>query len=556
MKKRKGFLLVGVLFAFLLLLIIVPVMVKWVQDDTRLSVKDQKSSLAFGLAEAAVDRGFWKVKGSTATFAQAMAGTQLAGYNFDVSYRDIPGGSYRIKISSGPGEDEITVYGEGKDLLSKETRAIKAIYLNTSVPGPMLSGSSITVNSDSSVHWGPIMSVRDITGPSTAVHYPRKLSRQVVKAPSGASYSYDINGMDPPNTDSKEWWSNYNVPDLPVFDFDTMRSSAAATSTLNCQDGSSTTYTTNNVLTGYTPSPATCTGSANATCACPRVGGVRTFGCAPATCSGSCSGSTPSKATCSYSTTVNCSCNGSGTFNCSGACSGSCTANYTTSITTTVITPYMRCCHSDAYGIITCDYGDIDADYTGIVTNLFNQTNGYDQPARRDMDYTWFWDHNSTWKGYTGIKGTVIIRGSLETSSGGDDRYCRSNTTTNTLPANPGCVLKVPAMAWKEYQYPVSNWPARISASSNSATYVLGSNSVESGDSGGDLGVYGFLYIGQDAKLFGAADVYGSMWVGGSIAAGGNNMTFYNANLKVPTLNVVLQKESWIETKPSSQSWP
>ena len=41
MKKRDGFLLVGVMLLFLFLLIIVPVMLKWVQDDTKISVKDQ-----------------------------------------------------------------------------------------------------------------------------------------------------------------------------------------------------------------------------------------------------------------------------------------------------------------------------------------------------------------------------------------------------------------------------------------------------------------------------------------------------------------------------------
>ena len=130
MENRKGFILPAVILVFVLLMIIVPVMVMWVQHDTKLSVKDQKASVAFNLAEAAVDRGYWKVKSSTATFGDVMAGVPLAGYNFDASYGDVSGGSYRIYVSSGPGQHELTIIGEGKDRSSNEVRAVKAVFSN------------------------------------------------------------------------------------------------------------------------------------------------------------------------------------------------------------------------------------------------------------------------------------------------------------------------------------------------------------------------------------------------------------------------------------------
>jgi hypothetical protein len=228
MKNRKGFILPTVVLVFVFLMIIIPVMVKWVQEDTRISTKDQRSSLAFNLAEAAVDRGYWKVKSSTGTFYGVMAGAALAGYNFDAVYSDISGGTYRVSVSSGPGAYQITVLGEGRDLNRGETRALKVVYQNASVPGAVIAGGMFSAFGASTVHWGPVMAMNDITvtGAALNVHHPRKLSKQVVRP-------YD-SSLSPPNTDGLEWWSDYDVPELPQFDFATMRASAAATGTLNC----------------------------------------------------------------------------------------------------------------------------------------------------------------------------------------------------------------------------------------------------------------------------------------------------------------------------------
>ena len=518
MKKRRGFVLAGVVIILLFLLIVVPVMVRWVQDDTKISVKDQKSGMAFNLAEAAVERGYWKVKSSTGTFADVSLGTALSGYNFDATYADIPGGSYRVKIVSGPDLDQITIYGEGRDSGNKETRAIKAIYTNTSVPGAILSAGKLSANdADSVVHWGPIMAKGNIELVTGYPHYPRKLSMQTVKP---LDTTDDTN---PPNTDSLEWWSNYNVPDLPIFDFVTMRSSAAATNTLNCQD----VYTTYSsyISTTYAPSPASCTyvkSGATKTCTC--------------------------------------TCGTSGTPSCVGKCSCGCNATYTTMFTThTLTTPVMRCCNA-AVGSDTCNY-------TGkgnepICTNC-TLSDIYLQTAFRDKDYTWFWDNNATWGGYTGVRGTIIVKGDLSVNTAGyDDRYCRSATdlTTMSLPANPGCTVPVPPNAWREYQkfdtVAADEYPGDLGLRSSALTYKIGTSHTESSGSGGDLGVYGFLYVGGDFARAGASDVYGSMWVVGDVSGTGNTMVFYNSKLKLPTLNVVLTKESWQEQQPSAQAWP
>ena len=535
MKNRKGFILVGVLFAFLFLMLVVPVMVKWIQNDTKISVKDQKASQAFSLAEAAVDRGYWKVKSSTNTFAQVSLGVPFSGYNYDAIYHDINGGSYRIKITSGPGVDQVTIYGEGRGLDGSETRAIQAVYTNTSVPGAILSAGTLNAANGSVVHWGPMMSKGDMTVTVLATadtHFPRKLSMGVV-------HPFD-NSTDLPNTDSLEWWSNYNVPELPIFDFTTMKASAAATNTLDCKDGM-------RVCTG---TGCTDPGS-NCACAANHWDGS---GCVDSGSNCSCTGSGATKKCtgtgCTGPAGVNC-------VNTPNTCTGSgCGVTRTNCV---CVNP-RQCCRSATYGgPIDCYNTGADVPCTDCIINDM-----YDQIPDRDMDYTWFWRNNVTWQGYTGTKGTIVVQGNLLISSypttGYDDRYCRGGSGQN--PGNSRCTVSVPPNAWREYQKFDTNatneYPGDLGKSSNTLTYTIGTNADENALSGGDLGVYGFLYVKGNFGRYGASDIYGSMWVEGNVfsGVGDNTMVFYNSKLKVPTLNVVLTQDSWQEIKPSALAWP
>lgn len=237
--NKKGQILAGVVMIAAVLLILVPAMVYWVQNDMRASVKDRKSTAAFNLAEAGIDRAYWKLKSSTSTWASARAGLPLAGYAFDTSYTDVPGGVYRVSITSGPLAEQVTVVSEGRDSLRQQTRALQVQYTNLAIPGAIISGAGIAEAGTSIAHWGPMMAMNNISLSGTAAtrYFPRKLSKQVVTGTGGNPR--DTNGLTPPNTDNLEWWSSYDVPELPVFDFAALRASAAATGTLNC-NGSAT----------------------------------------------------------------------------------------------------------------------------------------------------------------------------------------------------------------------------------------------------------------------------------------------------------------------------
>lgn len=251
--NEKGQVLPIVLGVMVVLLILLPALVRWVQNESRWTVKEQKRVTAFNLAEAGIDRGAWKLKSSTSTWAGVAAGAALAGYNFDATYADIAGGSYRIRLSSGPGSGQATITAEGRDSATQEVRAVQAVYQNTAIPGSLITGGVLTYAGAFEAHWGPALAQNNIviSGNAATEYFPRKFSRQVVSGTVGQPR--DTNGLTPPNTDNVEWWSAYDVPELPILDFTTLRSSAVANGTLNYYNVNAS--STGHTLTGYPAGP-------------------------------------------------------------------------------------------------------------------------------------------------------------------------------------------------------------------------------------------------------------------------------------------------------------
>lgn len=476
---RKGFILPILVGVVLVFLIMIPAIVRWVSTDTKQSIREERKSKALYLAEAAVERGYWKVKSSTITFGRVMKGEVLTGYNFDVTYTDIPGGSYRIKISS-EGEREVVIVGEGRDYSNNEVRAIRVRYKNQTIPGAMLSGSRINPSGATTIHWGPILSHGDINLSAGAqnVYFPRKFSRQLVKPRD--------HSLDPPNTDNLEWWSAYDVPELPMFDFAAIRSSAAANGTLNC-------------------------------------GGFNNY----------------IKPSSSNNYRLTCNCTGN----------------------------YSNCCADKN----ACRVENIYAD------------------RRYNQGLFWYWDEGKTvYLKHTGIKGSIFVRGNLTIE--GDDCYgpwykvdgydayggyhlCGKGPPNEN---GPGALfVDVPKDAWMEYRKidtsAPNQYPGDLGLSSSSLVYQIGACNrdyyyqcgyscevaCERGATGDDIGLYGFLYVGGNLQINGAFDIYGAIWVVGDINTGsGNNVSvFFNENLDLPTLNVILIRKSWEEIRPSPVPW-
>lgn len=220
MKNKKGQVLIGVLALLVMLAIIIPTMVKYVQHETKWSVKQEQNTNAFQLAEAAVDRGYQKIAESTSTWKAIQNGTVQTGFNFDTVYSDIEGGTYAIRLSSGPNSGEATILTVGRDKMKRETRALKVVYSKGGVDSAMYA-SGISISGGVVINWGPMKSRVNITlGGASDVEYPRKFAVGSITGYTGSC------------TDTVENWA-YNcspgVPPPPTIDLEGYKATAQAT---------------------------------------------------------------------------------------------------------------------------------------------------------------------------------------------------------------------------------------------------------------------------------------------------------------------------------------
>jgi len=211
MKTERGQILVGVIVVMVVLAVIIPAMVLYVQNEARWSMKQQRNMSAFELADAAIDRGFRKISGSTTTWGDLQNGIVPVGYNFDTAYADLGSGTYAVSITSGPQSQQATIIGVGRDGGKKEVRAIKAVYANSPLSNTAVrAGSGVTIDgTNTTVHWGAIISGKSITDPKP---FPQKWSAGAVNGSPNDGFN-----CDKPNC----WeWHSYQtqLPPAPKFD--------------------------------------------------------------------------------------------------------------------------------------------------------------------------------------------------------------------------------------------------------------------------------------------------------------------------------------------------
>ncbi len=227
MKNRNGQMLVGVLALLVVLLIVVPTMVRYVQNEAKWSVKQGQNTNAFQLAEAAVDRGYQKIAESTSTWQAIQDGTVLTGFNFDTVYSDITGGTYTISITSGPDSGDVTITTVGRDKMKRETRALKVVYSKATMDSAMYA-NGISIAGSVLVDWGSLKSRGSMNLTGSPPHYPRKYAIGSITGWNTIS----------PCTDSIEFWA-YNcspgVPPPPAIALNSYRAIAKAT---KCPTGS------------------------------------------------------------------------------------------------------------------------------------------------------------------------------------------------------------------------------------------------------------------------------------------------------------------------------
>jgi Tfp pilus assembly protein PilX len=218
MKKEKGQMVLVMLMLTVVIAIIIPALVYYVQQETRGTVKETKSTRAFHLAEAAMDRAVYKLNESIDTWNNAYQGIAIAGYDGQTVYSDMAGGVYKIKFSSGPGQYYVTVVTSGKDANTNECRTLQCVfYRGLSVEGGLTS-THISANGSADVHWDSIMSQTslELKGSVSGKKYPRKYARGYIspRYTSGPLPKYGSLA----DEDLAEWHAGYDVPDLPSID--------------------------------------------------------------------------------------------------------------------------------------------------------------------------------------------------------------------------------------------------------------------------------------------------------------------------------------------------
>lgn len=204
-RTPSGQILVGAVLMLMALLILVPAMVLYVRYESNWTVKEARTTSAFHLAEAATERGYWRISQSTIP-------TQIipiAGYSFDKSYSDVSSGTYAISIGSDANKN-IIVTGVGRDLLKSEVRAIQVVYQTSSpISSVLYSVEENEVSGSGTIEWGPMYSQTQINMGGSPLTYPRLYSPGTI-----STYAPDC-GATPPCTDSLHYWACGCAPYIP-----------------------------------------------------------------------------------------------------------------------------------------------------------------------------------------------------------------------------------------------------------------------------------------------------------------------------------------------------
>lgn len=228
----SGQILPGAIAILMIMCVMVPAMVYWVQREAVWSQKQAANTTAFHLAEAGTEKGYLAVTQSTLTWRNLQNGTGITNYMFDTTFNDLSGGTYAVSITSGPGTEQTTIISVGRDRFNREVRAIRAVYSNAQFGATAIyAGRGVQIDGGVNVEWGAVMSPYTIEADGRN-HPQFWSSSQIVTKDTSPN---------PPNCDSPNChqWHSYqaDLPPTPSIDFDYYRSSAAANTGGGCPAG-------------------------------------------------------------------------------------------------------------------------------------------------------------------------------------------------------------------------------------------------------------------------------------------------------------------------------
>ncbi|MFA5779961.1 MAG: hypothetical protein WC947_07470 [Elusimicrobiota bacterium] len=243
MNIKKGQVVVIMLIIAMIIGIVIPGLVFLTQHEAKWTVKEVKSTRAFHLAEAGLDRGVYKLN-ETGIWDDVIEGTHITNYYGDKEYSDIEGGSYKIKLSTGAEEDEVIITASGKDSATAECRTIQAVYYKSPGVTGALNASGITAGGNFKIHWGPVYSIGAIVLSGSADNgFPRKYAAGQITCVGGGGHDHDdptagapTSGPTGVNDEYQEWHDQREDITLPEIDFDKYKADAQAYETASGYD--------------------------------------------------------------------------------------------------------------------------------------------------------------------------------------------------------------------------------------------------------------------------------------------------------------------------------
>jgi hypothetical protein len=217
-RKSKGFILPLVVLLTLVLALLFPLLTKLTLSETEKTTRYTQRKGNVDLIQMAEEKAVFFLRKDSSLWDSLQEGHAIPGYNDDVEYAEDQKGFFKVKITSGPAANQITIQIKAVGPSRQFLKTMRAIYGRPQLGS--ITAENINIEGVASslfphAHWAPLYASTIALDPLFLdLHYPRKISKGEVK-PADMSSST-------PNTNDLDYWAYVDepfayplTPDLP-----------------------------------------------------------------------------------------------------------------------------------------------------------------------------------------------------------------------------------------------------------------------------------------------------------------------------------------------------
>jgi hypothetical protein len=217
--NRKGQSLMIVLGILVIFMIFIPSMVYMVRHEALWTVQQKKTTAAFHAAEAGIDRGAWKLRETSGTWAHVLGGGSIEYYTGETVYTLYSEtdtakviGQYKVLITTAPMLGEVLIRSVGRDVTSSEVRCIEATYARQTIDASINCDGGVSWKPHLTVHWAPLVSYTSVDLGGSSDYFPRKYSTGAITPRCST--------INDPHSDGKEFWAFQDLGEPPEVDLE------------------------------------------------------------------------------------------------------------------------------------------------------------------------------------------------------------------------------------------------------------------------------------------------------------------------------------------------